>query len=276
MRLGPDELDAVVAAIDGALSDAADLTIDELDAEVIKRAGGWAGERVMPAFQDLWPRSRQAVSAAAYRGVLCFGPNRGRRTTYATRGAGSARARRRAAFPRTTRHASSSGATSMPTGRRDPSTSPAGSARRRRGRRTRFGWPATSWSGSTSRATSCGSSPGTTWLRSSVARSGSCPTSTRTPLAATPGSGSSPGRAFERALARTQAGNLPVLVVDGSVIGIWHQRRSGSRVALTVEPFRKLTTAERRSLEAQVERIGAIQEAAATLTIGTVTAGPHA
>ena len=85
-----------------------------------------------------------------------------------------------------------------------------------------------------------------------------------------------PGRAFERALARTQAGNLPVLVVDGVVAGIWHQRRSGAKVALTVEPFRSLTAAERRGLDAQVERIGAIQEAAATLTIGTVAAGPHA
>ena len=85
-----------------------------------------------------------------------------------------------------------------------------------------------------------------------------------------------PGRAFEQALARTQAGNLPVLIVDGVVVGIWHERRSGSRVAFTVEPFRRLTAAERYKLDVQIERIGAIQEAAATLTIGTVTAGPHA
>ena len=36
----------------------------------------------MPAFQDLWPRWRQATSLAAHRGVLCFGPNRGRKVTY--------------------------------------------------------------------------------------------------------------------------------------------------------------------------------------------------
>src|SRR3954447_13164425 len=84
VRLDAGELDAVVAAIDGALSDATDLTIDELDNEVVKRAGRWAGRRVMPAFQELWPRWRQAVTAAAFRGVLCFGPNRGNRTTYAS------------------------------------------------------------------------------------------------------------------------------------------------------------------------------------------------
>ena len=36
----------------------------------------------MPAFQQLWPRWRQAVGMAGHRGLLCFGPNRGRRVTY--------------------------------------------------------------------------------------------------------------------------------------------------------------------------------------------------
>ncbi|NEE50665.1 winged helix DNA-binding domain-containing protein, partial [Streptomyces sp. SID8455] len=39
-----------------------------------------------------------------------------------------------------------------------------------------------------------------------------------------------PGRAFERALAGGQAGNYPVLLVDGTVAGVWHQRRSGRRI----------------------------------------------
>ncbi|MEZ0241424.1 MAG: crosslink repair DNA glycosylase YcaQ family protein, partial [Chloroflexota bacterium] len=85
-----------------------------------------------------------------------------------------------------------------------------------------------------------------------------------------------PGRAGERALARTQAGNLPVLLADGVVIGIWHQRRSGRKLALTVEPFRDLTSRERGELDDQVARLAEIQEATATMTIGTVTIGPHA
>jgi hypothetical protein len=36
----------------------------------------------MEAFQDRWPRWRQLTSTAAHRGMLCFGPNRGRRLTY--------------------------------------------------------------------------------------------------------------------------------------------------------------------------------------------------
>ena len=36
----------------------------------------------MDAFQDKWPRWRQLTSTAAHRGVLCFGPNKGRNVTY--------------------------------------------------------------------------------------------------------------------------------------------------------------------------------------------------
>ena len=52
-----------------------------------------------------------------------------------------------------------------------------------------------------------------------------------------------PGRAAERALARGQAGNFPVLLVDGVVGGVWHQKRSGKRIAVTVEPLGRLTDA---------------------------------
>jgi hypothetical protein len=56
--------------------------IDELDRAIADLVGAWAVDRVMPAFQELWPRWRQAVGMAAHRGVLCFGQNRGRRVTY--------------------------------------------------------------------------------------------------------------------------------------------------------------------------------------------------
>jgi hypothetical protein len=85
-----------------------------------------------------------------------------------------------------------------------------------------------------------------------------------------------PGRAAERALARGQAGNYPVLLVNGIVAGLWHQRRSGSKLAITVEPFGRLSAAQRRELDQQVTRTGEIMEGKATLTIGAVTVGPHA
>ena len=81
IRLTPAQAEQIVDAIGRAL-DNAELTIDELDRAVVDLVGTWAGDRVMPAFQDLWPRWRQAVGMAGHRGVLCFGPNRGRRVTY--------------------------------------------------------------------------------------------------------------------------------------------------------------------------------------------------
>jgi hypothetical protein len=81
VRLTPEQTDEVVEAIADALADV-ELTADELSEAVIARTGPWAGELVMPAFQGMWPRWRMAVSTAAHRGALCFGPNRGRNVTY--------------------------------------------------------------------------------------------------------------------------------------------------------------------------------------------------
>ncbi|HET6937090.1 MAG TPA: crosslink repair DNA glycosylase YcaQ family protein, partial [Nocardioides sp.] len=85
-----------------------------------------------------------------------------------------------------------------------------------------------------------------------------------------------PGRASERALAGSQAGNYPVLLLDGVVGGVWHQKRSGRRMAVTVEPLGRLTAAQRAALDVEVGRIAEILDARAELTVGPVTVGPHA
>lgn len=85
-----------------------------------------------------------------------------------------------------------------------------------------------------------------------------------------------PGPAAQRALARGQAGNFPVLLIDGMVAGMWHQRRSGRKLYVTVEPLTPLTLTNRWELDDQVERIGEILEGKPQLTIGTVTVGGHA
>jgi hypothetical protein len=84
-----------------------------------------------------------------------------------------------------------------------------------------------------------------------------------------------PGKAAERALVGGQAGPVAVLVVDGVVAGVWHQKRSGKRIDITVEPFGRLTAARRRAVEAEAERVGEILEGRPTLTVGEVTARPH-
>lgn len=81
VRLTEEQADEVVEAIGDAL-DGARLTIDELSDAVVARAGSWAGDLVMPAFQGMWPRWRQVMHRAGQRGALCFAPNRGRKVTY--------------------------------------------------------------------------------------------------------------------------------------------------------------------------------------------------
>ena len=81
IRMTAEQTDAVLAGIAAVLADA-ELTVDELTEALADTVGPWAAEKVMPAFQELWPRWRQATSLAAHRGVLCFGANRGRKVTY--------------------------------------------------------------------------------------------------------------------------------------------------------------------------------------------------
>lgn len=86
-----------------------------------------------------------------------------------------------------------------------------------------------------------------------------------------------PGAAAARALTPAgQAGNYPVLLVDGMVGGVWHQRRSGRTLTITVEPLRELTAWQRHQLDDEAGLVSAVMEATATLTVGSVTVGPHA
>ena len=81
VRFTPDQADEVIAAMGDALAEG-ELTVDELTEAIAERAGAWAVERTMEAFGDKWPRWRQLTSTAAHRGVLCFGANRGNKVTY--------------------------------------------------------------------------------------------------------------------------------------------------------------------------------------------------
>jgi hypothetical protein len=66
------------------------------------------------------------------------------------------------------------------------------------------------------------------------------------------------------------------MLVDGVVGGVWHMRRSGRKLAITVEPLRKLTTAQRQQLDDEVHLVEFVMEGEATVSLGTVTVGPHA
>ncbi|MBE1484758.1 winged helix DNA-binding domain-containing protein [Plantactinospora soyae] len=271
--LTEEQAEQVVAAIADALRDA-ELTTDELTEAVVARTGAWAGDRVMDAFQDKWPRWIEGMSLATRRGAMCFGPNRGRQITYTnpTRwlpGFQPAEARtalaevvRRYLYaygPATPAHfaqwlaAPRRWATELfdSLGAELEQVSVAGTA---------------AWVVAGDTAAPTGLPDGVRLLPYFDAYSVGC----------FPREHVFPGRAAERALAGGQAGNYPVLLVDGVVAGVWHQRRSGRRIDVTVEPLGRLTAPQRRNLDDQVHRIGEILEATPRLTIGEVTVGPHA
>ena len=271
VRMTAEQTDQVVEAIADALAEA-ELTVDELTDAIVRRVGAWAGDRVMDAFQDKWPRWRQMESVAANRGALCFGPVRGRRTTYTS--------------PR----------------RWLPgfAPAPAEAALAELVRRFLHAYgPATS----AQFARWLGAPP--TWTASLFDRMGDLETVEfdGTPavinkgdvggadparglrllpyfdaygIACHPRSLLFPGRAAERALTGGQAGNIPLLLLDGEVGGVWHQKRSGNRISVSVEPLTDLTSRQRTALDAEVARIGEILEGTPTLAIGPIITGPHA
>ncbi|MCX5311017.1 winged helix DNA-binding domain-containing protein [Streptomyces sp. NBC_00154] len=271
VRLSADQTEEVLAAVGDALT-GAELTIDELSDAVIARTGPWAGDRVMPAFQDMWPRWRQVMHLAGHRGVLCFAPDRGRKVTYTNPGAtpldgpealaGLVHRYLHAYGPATPRHfakwlaapnswAASVFAEQAGTGAIEEVAYEGGGP----------AWLAT----------------GDTDFPAGPARGVRLlPYFDAFAIASQPRERLFPGAAYTRALAGGQAGNHPVLLIDGTVAGVWHQRRSGRRIAVTVEPLSPLTAGQLRELEEQVERVGVVLEGKPELTVGKVSVGPHA
>jgi hypothetical protein len=272
-RLTPAQTDEVVAAIAAALADA-ELTIDELSERVVATTGSWAGDLVMPAFQGMWPRWRQAISAAANRGALCFGPNRGRKVTYTNPHRwlpGFAPADERTALaeivkryvfaygPATPRHFA-----------RWLGAPPAWSTKLFEDLAGELEQVelegAVAWVAAGDTASPPAPPEGVRLLPYFDAYAVGC----------YPRELVFPGAAAARALGGGQAGNFPVLLIDGVVAGVWHQRRAGKKIEITVEPLDELTAAQRQALDEQVERVGEFLEGIPKLTIGRVTVGAHA
>jgi hypothetical protein len=274
VRFTPGQAEEVIAAIGDALG-GTELTVDELTQAIADRAGPWAVEQTMEAFGGKWARWRQLTATAAHRGVLCFGQDRARNTTYTSparwlpgfRPADAEAALRslllrylHAYGPATPQHFAKwlaipvrLAADLFARVSADLETV------------TLDGTPA--WIGTADTETPAEPPPGIRLL----------PYFDAYVVAGQPRSRLYPGVAATRALTPAgQAGNYPVLLIDGVVGGIWHPRRSGPKLSITVEPFRDLTAAQRRQLDDEIALVGAVLEATPTVTIGPVTVGPHA
>ena len=274
VRFSPGQAEEVMAAIGDSLADT-ELTVDELTEAIEARTGPWAVEQTMEAFGAKWPRWRQLTGGAAHRGMLCFGPDRGRNVTYTN--------------PR----------------RWLPGFRPADGNAALRALLTRYLYaygPATpanfaQWLAMpVRRATELFGVLGEELERVELdgAPAWTLAGDTATPpepyrgirllpyfdayvVAGQPRNQLYPGAAAVRALTPAgQAGNYPVLLIDGVVGGVWHQRRSGRTIAITVEPLQQLTAPQRRQLDEEASLVGAVMEAAVMLTVGTVTVGAHA
>ncbi|MFE9683684.1 winged helix DNA-binding domain-containing protein [Streptomyces sp. NPDC006285] len=271
VRMTSGQEEQVLAAIGDAL-DGRRLTIDELSEEVVARTGPWAGDLVMEAFQGKWPRWRQVMHRAGQSGALCFAPDRGRKATY-TRPprfdplpadealAALVRHYLHAYGPATPQHFATW--TAAPRGWATAlfaTLASAGSIEE-----VDFeGTPAWVVAGDTGFPTEA------------VRGVRLLPYFDAYAVAAQPRARMFPGAAYRRALAGGQAGNFPVLLVDGVVAGVWHQRRQGKRTTVTVEPLGRLTGAQERGLGEQAERVGEILGAKPELVVGKVTVGAHA
>ena len=274
VRFTPEQADEVIAAIGDSLA-GAELTVDELTEAIVDRTGPWAGERTMDAFQDKWPRWRQLTSTASHRGVLCFGPNRGRNVTYTNPHRWLAgfepddeklairtlvRRYLHAYGPATPQHFARW--LNIPPRRAvdlfEELVADLDDVEME-------GEAALVIAGDV--GTPDHPHRGITLL----------PYFDAFVVAGQPRTLLYPGAAAIRALTPSgQAGNYPVLLIDGVVGGVWHQKRSGRNLAVTVEPLSNLTTTQRRQLDDEVDLLGQVMEAKPTLTIGAVTVGAHA
>jgi hypothetical protein len=271
--LTPEQSDAVVAAIGAALADA-ELTVDELTEAVVEIAGPWAGDPVMDAFQGKWPRWRKATSTAANRGALCFGANRGAKVTYTS--------------PR--RWLPDLRPLDGPTAHREllkrylHAYGPAAPHHFARWLNAPRRWATELFESLAGELEPVEVDGYTGWVAAGdVAPPPTPPRGVRLlpyfdayAVGSYPRELVFPGRAAERALAGSQAGNFPVLLVEGVVAGVWHQRRAGKRIEITVEPLVELTPPHRAELDAQAAIAAALLEGEPRLTIGTVAVGPHA
>lgn len=271
--LEPGQVEELVLAV-GEVLEEDELTVDELTLALEARVGAWAGERVMPAFGGWWPRWRWATQELATRGVLCFGRPRGRAVTFTGV---------RRWVPDFVLASEREGLAHLVTGYLR-AYGPAGSAHLARWAAAPCGWTDRLLE-SLAGVVEPVSVGGERFWRVAgdvgpavepVPEVMLLPYFDPYTVGSHPREVVFPGRAHERALARGQAGNYPVLFLEGRAAGVWHQRRSGNRLEVRVEPVVGLSAAQREGVAARVEELGRVQQARARLVFGAVTVGPHA
>ena len=267
------QVEALVAAIGDAL-DGQCLTREELGREVARRVGSWATEAVSPAFGGQWPRWLMALGTAANAGLLCFGPDQGTKVTFVrpdqwlggwavVDGAAALREifrRYLSAYGPATHREFAQWFGMQPSGALAVTRELADELEEVDVEGHRAWMLANEVAGS--------------WP---VAQGAVCllPHFDCYLLGCHPRQRLVPADWSKRVLTRGAIGNLPLLMLDGVVAGLWQQRRIGHRLEIGVEAFRPLSAQQHEMLEAAVARVGEIVQAECTLALGAVAARPH-
>ena len=283
--MDPDQLETVVGTIGESL-DGRCLTRLELGEELAKRLGPWVQEEAFAAFGGAWPRWWPVIGEAAVRGVLCFGPSQGNRVRFVrphqwlpgwhevdsdlalaevlrrfADAYGPVSAMDFATWFRMRPERAVELARSLGDQLEEVEVDgyrgllPAGEAELAEEQE-----PPSAGHVLLLPAFDC-------YVRGGYPRDLLIPPSSAE-RALPDGDRRRSGRA-------DLAGPLPVLLLDGSVAGIWERRRNGRRFDLTVEPFVSLSSPQRDAVRTRAERIGEILEAPVALAFGEIERRPH-
>lgn len=274
MGLSPEQRAAVVAAI-GAALDGRRLTRDELEREVAQRVGGWALDPVSPAFGGQWPRWRMALGAAALEGLLIFGPNQGAKVTFTRPDQWLtewAPVEERAALREVyRRYLAAYGPATSDHFAQWFGIRPALAGEVARELADELEQVEIEGQRAWQLASEPDAAPDLEAARESLHL---LPHFDCYEIGCHPRGRLVPTQR-ERILPRGGAGNVPVVIIGGLVAGVWRQERAGRRLNVRVELFQPPSADQRRKLEDAATRLGAIQEAQATLTLGAVETRPH-
>jgi hypothetical protein len=273
MGLDQAQLEALVAAIGDAL-DGRCLTREELGVEVVRRTGSWANEAASPAFGGRWPRWLMALGTSANAGLLCFGPDQGGKVTFVRPdqwlGAWTEMDGAPALREVLRRYLSAYGPATHREFARWFGMQPGRALALMRELATEL--EEVTIEGH--RAWMLAEAVMDTWpmVQASV---NLLPHFDCYLIGCHPREQLVPADLTKRVLTRGGIGNLPLLVVNGVVAGLWQQRRTARRLEIGVEVLRPLSLQQHQQLEAAVTRIAEVVEMECTLTLGAVEARPH-
>jgi hypothetical protein len=274
------QLSSIVEAIRTAL-DSRQLTMQQLGEEVVRQVGSWAGETTGQAWGAGWPRWRLALGEAALDGALCYGPPQGTQVTFvrSDQWIGSV-ANRQDATPDEAlaevfrRYLRAYG----PATPRDFAQWFNLPPRAARDLATRLQDELQEVEVESYRCYVLREEAETVGVIADFAAElppRLLPHFDCYVIGCHPRDRLLPAIWSERVPPRTTPSQLPVLLVDGMVAGLWERETKGKRVEVRVEPFASLDKRQRTLLEEEAARLGAFLGAEAALTIGPVSIRPH-